>query len=170
MAEGGEGQKPRPEETEHVIEKVDAVLAERGASREAVQPLTETVRTNSVSEPFRGLGENAETYRDRFEGLLAVDVVDQRREVRRNEDGSKSAFAFVTMNASHPQEVMKLREAAALAGVKESFAPLVLDGGAGVTTVHLGYEETILQDALPGRLQDPPWSKPEHDETRETPL
>ncbi|WP_328549663.1 hypothetical protein [Streptomyces sp. NBC_00366] len=93
----------------------------------------------------------------------------KRREVRRNEDGSKTAMVFIKMSDS--REIVELREAAALAGVKEAFSPLTLmDDADGFTSVHMGYEETILKGSLPGRLQEPPHSQSENGDTRETPL
>ncbi|MGW2954817.1 hypothetical protein [Streptomyces eurythermus] len=120
-------------------------------------------------KPFQGLGEDAAEYRQRFDRMLNL-TVGAQHEMRRNEDGSKTAFIFLAMDTkTDAQEIMKLREAAALAGVREAFTPLVVQREAGAA-VHLGWEETIPQDALPGHLQDPPWSQPEHENTRETPL
>ena len=120
-------------------------------------------------EPFRGAGEDSEVYRDRFDRMLAMADPGKRREVRRNEDGSKTAMVFLRM--SDPREIVELREAAALAGVKETLLPLTLmDEADGSTSVHMGYEETIPKNALPGRLQDPPHSRAEDENTRETPL
>lgn len=164
MPEGGEGSRTRSEETEHVIAEADAALA---ANREIRR--SEAPAPTRSPEPFIGLGEDAAEYRDRFDRLLAL-TVGTRREVRRNEDGSKTAFAFVSIHAADHSEVVQLREAASLASVKEAFAPLTLTDQAGAYVVHLGYEETVSKDALPGRLQDPPWSHPEHGGTRETPL
>lgn len=162
MPEGGE---PRsgPEETERVIAEADAVLAEnRRGIRQADRPAS-----TGEPEPFRGLGEDVTEHRDRFERMLAL-APETRRAVRRNEDGSKTLFAFVSIDSDDSRQIMKLREAAALAGVAEAFAPLALP--AAETTIHLGWQETIPQDALAGRLQDPPWTQPEHEGTRDTPL
>jgi hypothetical protein len=168
MPEGGEA--PRPEETDRLIADVDAVLASNNRQRESLQGPRQPVDTGLERTPFRGLGEDAETYRDRFDRLLALSV-GKRSEVRRNQDGSKTLLAFLRVNAKDALEIMKLREAAATAGVKEAFAPLLLrDETSGDSHMHLGYEETIPKNALPGRLQDPPHSQPEDDNTRETPL
>jgi hypothetical protein len=168
MPEGGEGPQPSTHETSRIISEADAALA---ANREAQSQRTSTETDNAGTrpEPFRGAGEDVAEHRDRFERLLAL-TVGTRREVRRNEDGSKTAFAFAGMHVEDWQQVMKLREAAALAGIKEAFTPLMFKGTSGESLVQLGYEEAISQDTLPGPLQDPPWSQPEHEGTRETPL
>jgi len=124
-------------------------------------------------KPFRGVGEDISVLRDRFERMLAISPNGLHQEVRANEDGSKTVMRFLEKplyGQDDRRSLAKLRESAALAGVREAFAPLVLPGETGDPVVQLGYEETIPRDALPGPLQDLPWSRLEDETTKNTPL
>lgn len=171
MSEGGETPRPVPD-AEQALANVRADLAQN-ASPSEVPAFPTAVEGNQPPPSREGTAQDTETSRDRFERMLALSPDRQRQEVRTNEDGSKTVLRFMEKplyGQDDRRELIKLREAAALAGVKEAFAPLVAPGETGDPVVHLGYEETISNDSLPGRLQDPPYARPEHEGTRETPL
>ncbi|MBB4984782.1 hypothetical protein [Streptomyces nymphaeiformis] len=171
MSEGGEVPRPTPG-AEQAISNVRAELAQ-SANPPEEPSFSPAPEGNQPLRAHEDLTQEAESHRDRFERMLALSVDGQRQEIRTNEDGSKTVVRFIEKplyDQDDRRQLLKLREAAALAGVKEAFAPLVIPGTTGDPVVHLGYEETISRDSLPGRLQDPPYAHPDHDGTRDTPL
>ncbi|MGW2040300.1 hypothetical protein [Streptomyces virginiae] len=150
MPEGGEASRPVPD-AEQSIANARAELAQVARSSEAAT-FPSAAESDGSSQIHEDLAQDAEKHRDRFERMLALSPDRQRQEVRTNEDGSKTIVRFMEKplyDQDDRRELLKLREAAALAGIKEAFAPLVIPGTTGDPVVHLGYEETISSDSLP---------------------